>query len=94
MRQVSIDAAPENDNSLAVFLSDDTALRQFSQIDIKMALNVALRRLPPLQRQVILSILKDEAVSACAERLGCTPNSIYKLRERARKSLRQVMDFD
>ena len=94
VRQVSLDASLDYDSSmLAEILPDDTALRDFSQVELKMALRMALRRLSPLQRQAILSALKGEDVTECARRLGRSVNSIYKLRERARKLLRQYMEI-
>jgi RNA polymerase sigma factor (sigma-70 family) len=94
MRQVSIDASLDyGDGVLADILPDDGALREFSQVEMKMTLRLALRRLSPLQRQAILSILRGEDVTECSTRMGRSPNSIYKLRERARKLLRQYMEI-
>lgn len=93
-RQISIDTALNyKDWVLADILPDDAALRQFSHVEMKMVLRLALRRLPKLQQQAILSILKGENVEECSQRMGCTPNSIYKLRERARKALRQYLEI-
>jgi len=93
MRQVSIDASDDPDgSSLVESLTDDGAMRAFSQVELRMMLHLALRRLPPLQRQAIISILKGENVEECSRRLGKSANSIYKLRERARKSLRQYLE--
>lgn len=94
IRQLSIDASLNYDDGiLADILPDDGAQRAFSQVEMKIALRLALRRLPPLQRQAILSILRGEEVTEFSRRMGRTPNSIYKLRERARKSLRHYMEI-
>jgi RNA polymerase sigma factor (sigma-70 family) len=93
-RQVSIDSPLDAEGrSLGDILPDDRAIRQFSQAELRMMLQLALRRLPRLQQEVILSLLKGEEVAECSRRTGRSPNSIYKLRERARKTLRLYMDM-
>jgi len=93
MRQISIDASDDLDSlNLLETLADDNALHAFSQAELLLMLRIALRRLPPLQQQAVMSILSGEDVEECSQRMGRSTNSIYKLRERARKSLRQYME--
>lgn len=93
MRQVSIDGSDDQDSlGLGETLADDGALHDFSEAEMLLMVRVALRRLPPLQRQAVMSILEGEDVEECSRRLGRSANSIYKLRERARKSLRQYLE--
>lgn len=93
MRQISIDGTGDQDSfSLIETLADDGALHDFSQAELMLMLRLALRKLPPLQRQAVMSILEGEDVEECSRRLGRSANSIYKLRERARKTLRQYLE--
>lgn len=93
LREVSIDEPDDQDGEgLLATLADDRALHAFSQAELKIMLHLALRRLPPLQRQAILSILRGEDIEECSRRLGRSTNAVYKLRERARKSLRQYLE--
>jgi RNA polymerase sigma factor (sigma-70 family) len=93
-RLVSIDRSLNHeDYVLGDVLPDDSALRQFTQVEMNMALRCALKQLPPQQREVILSVLEGEDIFECSRRMGRSRNSIYKLRERARKALRRYMDI-
>ena len=93
MRQVSIDGSDDYDSlDLLETLADDRASHDFSQAELLLMLRLALRRLSPLQQQAVMSILNGEDIEECSLRLGRSANSIYKLRERARKSLRHYLE--
>jgi RNA polymerase sigma factor (sigma-70 family) len=94
-RSVSIEDAIKGDESLTIgdMLPDQAAQAQFSEAEIVMALEMALARLPVRQQASILGAIKGETAQTIAARIGCNPNAVYKLQERARKSLRRMLEL-